>query len=131
MAKIVSLVIKAGALVFIFAIPFQYAIYLQLLGGIWIIQTLPPVILALYTRMWNGWALLVGWATGFCLGTWMFVSMNFSPVYPVHIMGTTVPCYAALASVVVNVVVSFVLSLFLNAVWSDRHKDVTVASDYA
>ena len=131
MAKLVSLVIKAGALIFIFAIPFQYAIWLQLLGGIWIIQTLPPVILALYTRMLNGWALLIGWAVGFCLGTWMFITMNFSPVYPLHIMGVTVPCYAALASVVVNVVVSFVLSLFLNAVWSDRHKDVTVASDYA
>jgi hypothetical protein len=24
-----------------------------------------------------------------------------------------------------------VLSAFLNAVWSDRHKDVTIASDYA
>ena len=57
MAKIVSLVIKAGALVFIFFIPFQYALWLQLLGGVWIIQTLPSVILGLYTRMLNGWAL--------------------------------------------------------------------------
>ena len=32
---------------------------------------------------------------------------------------------------VLNLVVSTVLSLFLNAVWSDRHKDVTVAGDYA
>jgi hypothetical protein len=28
-------------------------------------------------------------------------------------------------------VLSVVISLFLNAVWSDRHKDVTVAGDYA
>ena len=48
MAKIVSLVIKAGALVFIFSVPLQYALWLQLLGGIWIIQTVPSVILALY-----------------------------------------------------------------------------------
>ena len=51
MAKIVSLVIKAGALVFIFFVPLQYALWLQLLGGVWIIQTVPSVIIGLYTRM--------------------------------------------------------------------------------
>ncbi|MGA8196510.1 MAG: sodium:solute symporter [Acetobacteraceae bacterium] len=131
MAKVVSLVIKAGALVFIFAIPFQFALYLQLLGGVWIIQTMPAVILGLYTRLFNGWALLIGWAVGLTLGTGMAASVNFAPVYPLHILGTTVPCYIALAALVVNVVLSGVLSLFLNAVWSDRHKDVTVAGDYA
>ena len=131
MAKVVSLVIKAGALVFIFAIPFQFALYLQLLGGVWIIQTMPSVILGLFTRLFNGWALLIGWAAGFVLGTWMVASVNFAPVYPLHILGTTVPCYIALAALVVNVALAAVLSLFLNAVWSDRHKDVTVAGDYA
>jgi SSS family solute:Na+ symporter len=131
MAKVVSLVIKAGALVFIFVIPFQFALYLQLLGGVWIIQTLPSVILGLYTRMFNGWALLIGWAVALVLGTWMAASVNFAPVYPLHILGTTVPCYIALASLVVNIVLSAVLSLVLNAVSSDRHKDVTIASDYA
>ena len=37
-AKITSLVVKLGALIFIVAIPQTYAINLQLLGGIWIIQ---------------------------------------------------------------------------------------------
>ena len=41
MAKWVSLIVKVGALVFILFVPTQYAIQLQLLGGIWIIQTLP------------------------------------------------------------------------------------------
>jgi SSS family solute:Na+ symporter len=131
MAKVVSLVIKAGALVFIFAIPFQFALYLQLLGGVWIIQTLPSVILGLYTRLFNGWALLIGWAVGLVLGTSMAAAVNFAPVYPLHILGTTVPCYIALAALVVNLALSAVLSLFLNAVWSDRHKDVTVTGDYA
>src|SRR5207245_9576888 len=45
MAKWVSLVVKIGALVFIIFVPTQYAIYLQLLGGIWIIQTMPSVLL--------------------------------------------------------------------------------------
>jgi SSS family solute:Na+ symporter len=131
MAKIVSLVIKAGALFFIFLIPLQFALWLQLLGGIWIIQTLPAVILGLYTRLLNGWALLLGWVAGFALGTWMFAAANFAPVYPLKILGTTVPCYIALASLLANIVVAAVLSVVLNVVWSDRHRDVTVASDYA
>ncbi|MBV9758181.1 MAG: sodium:solute symporter, partial [Alphaproteobacteria bacterium] len=63
-AKIVSLVVKLGALFFIIFLPQQYAIQLQLLGGVFIIQAAPAVILGLFTRSLNGWALLVGWAAG-------------------------------------------------------------------
>ncbi|HSU03991.1 MAG TPA: sodium:solute symporter, partial [Acetobacteraceae bacterium] len=105
-AKIVSLVVKAGALIFIFALPLQYALWLQLLGGVWIIQTLPSVLLALYTRMLNGWALLIGWACGLILGTWMAASVNFAPVFPITLFGTTIPCYIALSSLIVNLIVS-------------------------
>ena len=52
-AKWVSLIVKLGALVFILFVPTQYAIQLQLLGGIWIIQTLPAVMLGAYTRWFN------------------------------------------------------------------------------
>jgi solute:Na+ symporter, SSS family len=129
-AKAVSLVIKVGALAFIFFIPFQYAIQMQLLGGVWIIQTLPAVVLGVFTRVFNGWALLIGWAVGIALGTWMAAAVKFTAVYPLHILGVAVPCYIALSTVVVNIVVSFVVSLFLNAVASDRHLDMTVAEDY-
>ncbi|HEV8027298.1 MAG TPA: sodium:solute symporter, partial [Stellaceae bacterium] len=69
MAKVVSLVVKFGALVFILFVPTQYAIQLQLLGGVWIIQTMPSVMLGAYTRWFNDWALLVGWAAGTAAGT--------------------------------------------------------------
>ena len=59
MAKRVSLIVKFGALLFIIFVPMQYAIYLQLLGGVWIIQTLPAVVLGAYTRWFNSGALLV------------------------------------------------------------------------
>jgi SSS family solute:Na+ symporter len=129
-AKVVSLIIKIGALVFIFFIPFQYAIQMQLLGGVWIIQTLPAVMLGLFTRFFNGWALLIGWACGFGLGTVMMAGNNFVPVYPLHLGSTVFPCYIALIAVVVNLAVSFIVSLPLNAVASDRHKDLTAAEDY-
>ncbi len=131
MAKLVSLIVKAGALIFVFALPVQYALYLQLLGGVWIIQTLPAVVLALYTRIFNGWALLIGWFAGMVLGSWMAVSVSFAPVFPLHLFGTTIPCYIALSSLVANLAVAFVCSLYLNAVASDRHRDLTTAGDYA
>jgi SSS family solute:Na+ symporter len=130
MAKYVSLVIKAGALAFIFFIPLQYALWLQLLGGIWIIQTLPSVIIGLYTRWFNGWALLLGWVCGFGLGTGLVISNNFAPVYPLHILGMVFPCYIALTALAVNLSVTVVLSAVFNAIASDRRNDVTVATDY-
>jgi solute:Na+ symporter, SSS family len=111
MAKIVSLVVKIGAVVFILAIPNAYAIQLQLLGGIWIIQLLPPILLGLYTRSFNALALLIGWAVGTALGTYMAATQGFtSSVYPLEIFGVTVPGYAALYSVLINFLVSAVLS---------------------
>ena len=82
MAKWVSLIVKFGALVFILFVPTQYAIQLQLLGGIWIIQTLPAVMLGAYTRWFNGWALLIGWAAGIFAGTAMAIAVNLTPTYP-------------------------------------------------
>ncbi len=117
MAKIVSLVVKVGALVFILALPQAYAIQLQLLGGIWIIQLLPPVLLGLYTRGFNAVALLIGWAVGTALGTYMAATQGFaSSVYPLQILGVTLPGYAALYSVLINFLVAIALSPFFDLV---------------
>jgi len=111
MAKIVSLVVKVGAVAFILAIPQDYAIQLQLLGGIWMIQLLPPIVLGLYTRGFNPIALLLGWIAGTAIGTYMAATQGFaSSVYPLAIFGVTVPGYAALYSVVINLIVAVVLS---------------------
>ena len=111
MAKIVSLVVKLGAVVFILALPQAYAIQLQLLGGIWIIQLLPAVLLGLYTKAFNAPSLLAGWAIGTAVGTYMAATQGFATsVYPLAIFGVTLPGYAALYSVVLNLVVVFALS---------------------
>jgi solute:Na+ symporter, SSS family len=129
MAKWVSLIVKFGALVFIVFVPAQYAIYMQLLGGILIIQTLPAVMLGVYTRWFNDWALLVGWAVGTIAGTWMFVAANLTPNYPLAIGGHTFPGYTALYTVVLNLIVAIVLTPIFNAIGS-KHSDATVAADY-
>ena len=111
MAKIVSLVVKIGAVVFILAIPQAYAIQLQLLGGIWIIQLLPPILLGLYSRGFNALALLIGWVVGTAIGTYMAATQGFaSSVYPLEILGVTVPGYAALYSVAINLLLAVLLS---------------------
>jgi SSS family solute:Na+ symporter len=128
-AKIVSLLVKLGALLFILEMPKQ-AIELQLLGGIIIIQTLPAVLLGLYTRWLHPMALLIGWAFGIASGTWMAVELNFAKsIFALHIFGVTVPCYAALSSLVLNLGVSVALSLVFNA-FAKTHADETVAADY-
>ena len=111
MAKIVSLVVKIGAVVFILAIPQAYAIQLQLLGGIWIIQLLPPILLGLYSRGFNALALLIGWVVGTAIGTYMAATQGFAAsVYPLEILGVTIPGYAALYSVAINLLLAVLLS---------------------
>ena len=104
MAKWVSLIVKFGALIFIVFVPLQYAIQLQLLGGVWIIQTMPAVLIGLYTRWFNAWALLIGWAAGTFAGTYMAASVNFASTYSLTIGGWTFPGYIALYALILNLV---------------------------
>jgi SSS family solute:Na+ symporter len=63
-AKIASLVVKFGAVALIVLIDPQYSIDLQLIGGVIILQTLPMVAIALYTRWFHIWGLVAGWVVG-------------------------------------------------------------------
>jgi SSS family solute:Na+ symporter len=131
MAKWVSLIVKLGALVFIIFVPTQYAIQLQLLGGIWIIQTLPAVMLGTYTRWFNDWALLVGWAAGTIAGTAMAVAANLTPTYPLAVAGHTFPGYTALYTVLLNLLLAIVLTPVFNAMRAPQARvDETGAADY-
>jgi solute:Na+ symporter, SSS family len=130
-AKQVSLIVKAGALVFILFVPTQYAVQLQLLGGIWIIQTLPPVMLGAYTRWFNSWALLVGWAVGTAAGTAMAIATKLTTTFPLVVGGYTFPGYTAVYTVILNLVVAAVLTPVFNAMGPLRvPADETLAADY-
>ena len=130
MAKLVSLLVKVGAVAFILGVPMQYAINLQLLGGAWIIQTLPTVVIGLYTRWLHRWALAAGWAVGMALGTWMVVSQGFKPTYPLHLGGYTLAGYAAFYSLLLNLAVAVVLTLVFKAMKIESGTDSTAPADY-
>ncbi|MCA1597815.1 MAG: sodium:solute symporter [Chloroflexi bacterium] len=136
-AKIVSLLVKVGALLFILAAPAQYAIDFQLLGSAWILQTLPSLILGLYTRWFHRTALLIGWAAGLITATyWAAASptvvapARFTSTYPFHLGGHIYVVYVALAGLAINLVLSAVLTPIFNALGAGRGEDRTAPSDY-
>jgi len=129
-AKIVSIVVKFGALVFVLELQSTYAIQLQLLGGIWMCQTLPSVLIALYTRFFHPLALLAGWAAGLIAGTWMVAELGFkSSTYAIHLFGLTIPCYAAISALVLNIALCLVLTPVFRAI-AKPGRDETRAEDY-
>jgi solute:Na+ symporter, SSS family len=109
-AKLVSLVVKFGALLFIVFLPTQYAIDLQLLGGVWILQIFPAIVFSLYTRRLNTSGLFLGWLAGIVLGTGLAIVQGLKPVYALHLGGDVYPVYIGLIALAVNIVVSFIVS---------------------
>ncbi len=131
MAKLVSLIVKFGALYFVIGINADFAIALQLLGGVWIIQTLPTVLVGLYTRWFNSWALLIGWAVGIGIGTTIVAQAKFTTApYAVSILGLSIPAYPALWALLANIAVTVVLTVVLNLMTGPERRDATLASDY-
>ncbi len=135
-SKIVSLVVKVGALVFVLALSRSFAINLQLLGGVWILQTFPAIVVGLYTRWFHRWALLIGWAAGMAYGTWTAYGVA-SPTQahfggPLeNFPGTETKVYIAATAFAVNLIVSIVLTLVFRATKVDPGEDQTRWDDYA
>jgi len=131
LAKWASLIVKAGALVFILFVPTKFAIYLQLLGGIWIIQTLPALVIGAYTRWFDDWALLVGWAVGIYTGTAMAIAQELKPTYPLKLGDWTLPGYTAFYTLLLNLAIAVALTFVFKAMRGRQPvADQTVASDY-
>lgn len=131
MAKLVSLVVKVGALVFVVGLDKSFIITLQLLGGVWIIQTLPAVLLGLYTRWFNSWALLAGWAVGMYFGTSAVAATQWkAATYTLVIGGYQFLGYVAVYALAANLIVAAIVTIVLNMVRSPERRDATVAADY-
>jgi SSS family solute:Na+ symporter len=136
-SKLMSLVVKFGALFFVLGLPSEFAINLQLLGGVWILQTFPAIVIGLYTRWMHRWALFAGWAVGMAYGTW---TAYLQPVVgdPGSHFGSplaTVPFtdtkgYIALTAFVLNLVVAALLTVVLDALKVSGGADHTSPDDY-
>jgi solute:Na+ symporter, SSS family len=134
-AKVTSLIVKLGALIFVLSLDRQNAINFQLLGGIWILQTFPALVFGLYTRWFHRWALLIGWAVGMIYGT--VEAYHQSSLATKHFGSSLaqVPFfgklgYIALTAFVINIIVAAVLTFVFRAVKAPEGVDQTEPSDY-
>jgi len=128
-----SLTVKIGALLFAVSLPKTFSINLQLLGGIWILQTFPAIVSGLFTRWFHRYALLVGWLTGMIFGT--IAAYKVSTPTTSHwagsvntIWGHTI--YIGLSAIVLNLVVAVVLTLIFKAVRVPEGTDETSPEQY-
>jgi SSS family solute:Na+ symporter len=110
-AKMVSLVVKVGALVFIVLLPTKFALDLQLLGGVWILQTFPSVVFGLFFGWLGSRALLSGWAIGIAAGSWLVFSDGIKPVHTVVLGADSYTVYTGLLALALNVLVAVFVQL--------------------
>ncbi|HEY0639085.1 MAG TPA: sodium:solute symporter [Pseudonocardiaceae bacterium] len=148
-AKMASLVVKFGAVVFIVGVDPQYSIDLQLIGGVIILQTLPAVAISLYTRWLHRQALVVGWFAGMACGMWMLYGIPNPASGRAHFGGSAYPLadlsflgmwhpfdgstrtiYVGLVALLVNLAVTAVLSLVLRQLRTFNGSDATTPEDY-
>ncbi|MET3650507.1 monocarboxylate uptake permease MctP [Dyella japonica] len=121
-AKMASLIVKIGALLVILLLPTQFALDLQLLGGMWILQTLPAVVFGLFVSWLSGRALFAGWAAGLVAGTWVAWMDGLKPVHNWTIGQSHVGVYTGLAALALNILVVIAVQLV-----SPRHRSLPVA----
>lgn len=113
-AQMVSLAAKIGAVGFVLGLRNQDAINLQLLGGVWILQTFPAVAVGLFTTWLDRRALLAGWAAGMLAGTLLVVWGGFSAVVVIGVGDARVPVYAALVALALNLAVAVAVTVVVN-----------------
>jgi SSS family solute:Na+ symporter len=133
MSQWASLVVKFGALVFAVELPHTFSINLQLLGGVWILQIFPMLVVGLYTRWFHRWALLTGWAAGMVYGT--LAAYNVKNPTTSHWAGSSDivfghSIYIGITAIIINVVIAVVLTLVLKAAKVPEGTDETLPHQY-
>jgi len=136
-AQWVSLLVKIGALVFVLALSKTFSINLQLLGGIWILQTFPAIVIGLYTRWFHRWALVLGWAAAMAYGTIVAYNTPAPGAAGSHFGASTAnlpglnhTVYIAVTALVINLVVSIVLTVVFRLARLPDGSDETVRDNY-
>ena len=133
MARLASLIMKVGALGFALGLNKTFSINLQLLGGIWILQTFPAIVISLYTRWFHRFALIIGWAVAMAYGT--VQAYRTSGGGQAHLGASAAPVfgqttYIAISALILNLVVSAVLTLVFRKTGLQDGYDATKPADY-
>ncbi|HEY3472551.1 MAG TPA: sodium:solute symporter family protein [Amycolatopsis sp.] len=147
-AKLASLVVKLGAVAVIILIDPQFSIDLQLIGGVLILQTLPAVALALYTRWFHRWGLIAGWVVGIGWGLIMLygipnpangklhfggsaLALGNMSIFGWHpFAGSQVQIYVGFVALIANLVVAAIVTVIARQLKVFNGTDDTNAEDY-
>jgi SSS family solute:Na+ symporter len=147
-AKIASLVVKFGAVALIVLIDPQYSIDLQLIGGVIILQTLPMVAIALYTRWLHTWGLVAGWVVGMGWGLALLYGIPNPASGKKHFGGSALALdklsiagwqpfagspaqvYVGFVALISNLVVAILVTIALRQLRVSNGIDETTAQDY-
>jgi SSS family solute:Na+ symporter len=146
-AKIASLVVKFGAVAFIVFVDPQYAIDLQLIGGVIILQTLPMVAIALYTRWFHVWGLVAGWVAGMAWGLAMLygipnpatgrlhfggsaLALNKLSIFGWHPIDSPMQIYVGFVALIGNLVAAVVVTIVARSLRAFNGTDETAPADY-
>jgi SSS family solute:Na+ symporter len=148
-SKIVSLLVKFGALLFVLGLDKQNALNMQLLGGVWILQTIVAIVAGLYTRWFDRWALFLGWAAAMVYGTITAYKQTVPNI--VVIKGKAAPenhglrhfgssladfpfthtkFYIAVTALIINLLVAVIVTVVLRALKVPGGADETEPADY-
>ena len=127
-AKFTSLIVKVGALAFILFLPVQYALDLQLLGGLWILQTFPSLVFGIYTRWFRGEGLLAGWAAGIVWGSWTEWSNGLKPLASLSLGSSTYTFYVGLGALILNIAVAAIITVVMAWIAPAAERSVAVRS---
>ena len=132
-ARLASLLMKVGALGFALELNKTFSINLQLLGGIWILQTFPSVVIGLFTRWFHRAALIFGWLAGMAYGT--VQAYRTSGGGQAHFGASAAPVfghttYIAITALLLNLAVSAVLSVVFKGFGLPDGYDETKPADY-
>ncbi|SDY01143.1 solute:Na+ symporter, SSS family [Micromonospora pattaloongensis] len=144
-SKTASLAVKFGAVLVIVALNTQFAIDLQLIGGVLIMQTLPAVALGLYTNWFHRTALMSGLLTGLVVGILMLYQIprygadgavlrpHFGgSAWPLSNLGldTKSSIYVGIVALSVNLIVTAALTPVLRRAGVPDGRDITDERDY-
>jgi SSS family solute:Na+ symporter len=121
-AKIASLFVKLGALVFVVFVPTEFAINLQLLGGVWILQTFPAIVFGLFFRWFRAPALLAGWVVGIVCGSGLVFGDAFKPVHTLVLGDASYTLYTGLLALALNILVAAVVQFAIRRIPAQRFR---------
>jgi solute:Na+ symporter, SSS family len=146
-SQTVSLLVKVGALLVIAFLDTQFAVDLQLIGGVFILQTLPALAVGLRTSWPHRRALSAGLVAGTAFGLALLYQIpkvdpaNGTTVLREHFGGSAWPLanlgietsnsiYVGILALIANLVVTIVGTLILRATGVPDGIDATRPQDY-